>query len=129
MIGEALSIFISVFAYFKVFQIIRGHQSQVQTNQNAIDIKKYQKSVFTILYILAIFLLSYVPYVCCLLVVSIMDKFETYSSSAAFNACAAVVFSSSFMNLLLYYWRIKEIRDSVKSIARNLCYKENEEEF
>ncbi|XP_078374355.1 putative G-protein coupled receptor 45 [Oculina patagonica] len=125
VLGAALCFIVTIFAYFKVFKIIREHQNQVQTNQNAIDIKKYKKSVFTILYILAIFLLSYVPFVCCLLVVGIMDEFGTYSSTAAFNACAGVVFSSSFVNPLLYFWRIKEIRDSVKSMVRNLCSKEN----
>ena len=74
--GAILCIFITqVFAYFKVFRIIRQHQSQIQTNQNVIDIEKYKKSVFTILYILMMFLLSYVPYVCGLLVVTILDYF------------------------------------------------------
>ncbi|XP_078374353.1 uncharacterized protein LOC144657867 [Oculina patagonica] len=124
----AICFVITVVAYFKVFQIIRHHQNQVQTNQNAIDIDKYRKSVFTIFYILVIFLLSYVPYLCCLLVFSIMDKFGTKSSSAAMNVCATVLFSSSFVNPLLYYWRIKEIRVSIRSIIRNLCPKENVQE-
>ena len=154
--GAALCFVLTIFAYFKVFQIIRQHQSQVQTNQNAIDIQprpqayprvfvggatriglgtrlidiqKYKKSVFTILYILAIFLLSYIPFVCCLLVISIMDPhYRTESSSTAISACTAIVFSSSFVNPLLYYRRIKENRDSVRSIVRNVCCKGNEEE-
>ena len=128
LFGAALCFSLTIFAYFKVFRIIREHQSQVQTNQNAIDIQKYRKSVFTILYILAIFLLSYVPFVCGLLAFSIMDDFRAESSSAAIVACTAVVFSSSFVNPLLYYWRIKEIRDSVRSIVKNLCSKRNGEE-
>ena len=127
--GAALCFVLTIFAYFKVFQIIREHQCQVQTNQNAIDIQKYKKSVFTILYILAIFLLSYVPFVCCLLVISIMDPhYRTESSSTAISACTAIVLSSSFVNPLLYYRRMKEIRDSVRSIVRNVCCKGNEEE-
>ncbi|XP_078374352.1 uncharacterized protein LOC144657865 [Oculina patagonica] len=125
ILGAASCIFITFFAYFKVFQIVREHQSQVQTNQNAIDIQKYKKSVFTILYILAIFFLSYVPFVCSVLVFSIMNLIGNESSAVAFNASSTIVFSSSFLNPLLYYWRIKEIRDSVKSIVRKLCCKEN----
>ena len=101
----------------------------MQTNLNVIDIEKYKKSVFTILYILAIFLLRYVPFVCCLLVISITDPhYRTDSSSTAINACTTFVFSSSFFNPLLYYRRIKEIRDSVRSIVKNLCRKRNGEE-
>ena len=128
LLAAALCFVLTFFAYFKVFRIIREHQSQVQANQNAIDIKKYKKSVFTILYILAIFLLSYVPYVCYVLVLGIMEEFGTESSSAAMNVCSAIVFSSSFANPLLYFRRIKEIRDSVRSIGRNLCSKGNGEE-
>ncbi len=117
ILGAALCFVLTVFAYFKVFKIIRDHQSQVQANQNAIRIEKYKKSVFTIL--------SYLPYVCCLLALSVMKKIGTKLSTAALNACTAVVFSSSFMNPLLYYWRIKEIRDSLRSIVRKLCCKEN----
>ncbi|XP_020622052.1 olfactory receptor 4F21-like [Orbicella faveolata] len=127
--GAALCFFITVFAYFKVFRIIRHHQSQIQTNQNAIDIGKYKKSVFTILCILTLFLLSYVPHVCGLLAVNIMGYFGiTLSPRAAMPAFTAIVFSASFFNPLLYYWRIKEIRDSVRRILRNVCCKETEEE-
>ena len=38
------------------------------------------------------------------------------------NFCVVIVFLSSFLNPLLYYWRIKEIRDGVKSImAKIIC--------
>ena len=126
--GAALCFLLTVLAYFKVFQIIRLHQSQVQTNQNAFDNQKYRKSVFTILYILGIFLLSYVPYLCCLLVASITGGFRSKSLVAAMVVCAVIVFSSSFLNPLLYYWRIKEIRESVRSIIRNVCCKETLED-
>ena len=129
LFGAALCFSLTIFAYFKVFRIIREHQSQVQTNQNAIDIEKYKKSFFTILFILAIFLLSYVPFVCGILVISIMDDFRAESSSAAISVCAAIVFSSSFVNPLVYYRRIKEIRDSVANIVRSLCCKGNGEEL
>ena len=128
LLASALCFVLTMFAYFKVVRIIHQHQSRVQTNQNAIDIEKYKKSIFTILYVLATFLLSYVPFVCCVFVVGFMDEFGTESSSAAINFCAAIVFSSSFANPLLCYQRIKEIRTSVRSIARNIFCKENGEE-
>ncbi len=128
LLGAAFCFLVTVFAYFKVFRIIREHQSQVQTNQNAIDIQKYKKSIFTILYILALFFVSYVPIVCCFFVVSIMDKSEADLAVAAQNVCGAIVFSSSFFNPLLYYWRIKEIRDSVSPLVRKFFCKENGEQ-
>jgi len=126
--GAALCFFITGFSYFKVFRIIRHHQSQIQANRNAIDIDKYKKSVFTIFYILAILLLSYVPYLCNLAVINIMGYFSTKLARASRNACAVIVFSSSLVNPLLYYWRMKEIRDRVRGIVKNFCCEENEKE-
>ena len=40
----------------------------------------------------------------------------------------SLLLSSSFFNPLLYFWRIKEIRDSARNIVRKLCCKENVEE-
>ena len=127
-LGMVLCSFSIGFSYFKVFRIIRHHQSQIQTNRNAIDIEKYKKSVFTILYILALFLLSYVAFVCCFLVVYVMDIFGTRPSIANFNVCGAILFFSSFANPLLYYWRIKKIRGSVRRILRKYCCKKAEKE-
>ena len=120
VLGAALCFFITAFAYFKVYRIIRRHQNQVQNHENPIDMKKYKKSVLTISYILAIYLLSYVPFVCCIFVVNILDL-GSESRNAAVDACTVIVFSSSFSNPLLYYWRIKEIRHSVRAIVRKLC--------
>ena len=126
-LAGALCVAAAAFAYLKVFQIIRHHQNQIHANDNAIDMKKYKKSIFTILYILMLFVLSYVPYVCCVLVLIILQDFGR-SSMAALNASLAVMYSCSFFNPLLYIWRIKEIRDSVKSIIRKIICKQNAEE-
>lgn len=122
VLGAGLCFLITVFAYFKVYRIIRRHQNQVQNYENVIDILKYKKSVFTILYILVIYLLSYVPFVCCIVVVNVVDL-GSESWNAAVDACVVIVFSSSFSNPLLYCWRIKEIRHSVRAIVRKLLCK------
>ena len=120
VLSAAFYFSITVLAYYKVYRIIRHHRNQVQTNENAINIEKYKKSVFTILYILLVFLLSYVPSVCYIAVVNVLDL-GNESSNAAADVCNVILFSSSFFNPLLYYWRIKEIRHSVRVIVRKLC--------
>lgn len=118
----AFCVALTAFAYFKVFQIIRRHQNQVHTNQTAIDLEKYRRSFFTILYILAIFVLSYSPYLCIIVVFPAIKNCGA-SYYATMNFCVVIVFSSSFLNPLLYYWRIKEIRDGVKSIVTKMLCK------
>ena len=47
--GLTVGVIVTAFSYFKVFRILRRHQCLVQTNENAINIAKYKKSIFTIL--------------------------------------------------------------------------------
>lgn len=58
----------TTFAYYKVYHIVRAHQQQVQENQSirrcdqpVIDLAKYKRSVFTILYISAVFYIATCP--------------------------------------------------------------------
>ena len=106
---------ITAFAHFRIFQIIRQHQNQVQTNEISVNMEKYKKSMLTVFYILAVFVLSYVPFICCNLVFRFVQLNEM-SYRMALGVSAVVVFSSSFVNPLLYYWRIKEIRDTVRPL-------------
>ena len=124
LLATAACVVVTAFSYLKVFRIIRHHQCQVQPNENAIKTEKYKKSIFTILYILAVFVLTYLPYLCCFLVFFVLQNFGK-SFLAALTACTTVVISSSSVNPLLYYWRIKEIRDGVNSMVRKLCCNEN----
>ena len=126
-LAVVLCIVLTAFAYFKVFQIIRRHQNQVQLNQNAIDMEKYKKSIFTILYIVAIVTVSYMPYICCILAIHLVSDYGM-SIRVIAHVCGAVVLSSSSLNPLLYICRIKEIRESVQSIVRALVCKQKEEE-
>ena len=106
---------ITAFAHFRIFQIIRQHQNQVQTNEISVNMAKYKKSILTVLYILAAIVLSYVPFICCKLVIRFVELNEM-SSRMVLNSSTVVVFSSSFVNPLQYYWRIKAIRDTVRRI-------------
>jgi len=127
-LSGAVCVVLTAFAYLKVFLITRHHQNQVQTNQNATDIDKYRKSMSTILYILSVFAFSYVPFLCCALTVHISSEYgSSYGTVllAIMQVCVVVLYSLSSVNPLLYYWRIKEIRDTVKSIAKKLFCKEN----
>ena len=124
----AFCIFVTAFAYFKVFQIIHHHQKQVQTNESAFDMRKYRQSICTILLILAIFVLSYLPFLCWQFAANILHNSESLYIESVKNVCMALVFSSSLINPLLYCWRIKETRDSVRSIRRKIFCKQNVEE-
>lgn len=116
-------------AYFKVFRIIRRHQKQIQANemtqrfaQPAINFAKYKKSVFSILYILVIFYMGYVP-------ITISSRISTVLINELIvlflNVSSVFMFLSASLNPLLYLWRMKDIRNEVKLLVKRIFHKEN----
>lgn len=115
---------ISSIVYFKVFRIIHHHQQQVHANTNAngqdvINLKKYRKSVHTILWILALFLLCYAPFVLSTISTKALDiSYET--SLTVLHLSTTVLFMSSSLNPFLYIWRLKDIRNEAKHVIRKI---------
>ena len=113
-------------AYFKVFQIIRRHQQQIQActsrnnGQPAINLAKCTRSAFTILYILLSYA-SYLPYV---LLIGARLCGLLNDHSQLLSAALGFLFASSSVNPFLYYWRMKDIRDGVRPLLKKLCCKE-----
>ena len=109
-------------SYFKVFQIIRRHQQQVQANESSqnfgqpsIDLAKYKKSVFTILYILGIFYVIFLPF---LVITGLFIVNSNTGFEVVFMMSALVLFISSSLNPVIYIWRMNDIRNGVKELLR-----------
>ena len=112
-------------AYFKVFRIIRRHQQQIHANelsqnvgQPAINIQKYRKSVFTILYIIAVFYIPYLPTIVALALFLFLpiNEFIFWLLTVA----AMLVYLSSLLNPLLYLWRMSDIRNEVRHLVKKM---------
>jgi len=111
----------TAFAYFKVYQVIRRHQHNVRVSKPAqnigrpgIDLAKYKRSVATILYILSLFSLCFLPFV-----VSAGVYISIGPSSAVYvvsNVSLSLLFLSSSLNPGLYLWRMKDIRYGVQKV-------------
>ena len=111
------------FSYFKVYRIIRRHQQQVHANQNfgqpAINLEKYKKSVYTILYILGVFYISYLPFS---ISVGLFIVFKTEELALAIKVSTLSLLIASSFNPLIYIWRMHTIRNEVKYLLRRvLC--------
>ena len=115
---------VTPFTYFKVFWIIRRHRRQVQDNrptqnfgQPSINLAKYNKSVFLILSIIALPLLGYLPF----LVFVVLSFLYNYSElNLVLKTAVMVSFFPSSLNPILYIWRMKDIRDGVRQLIKEL---------
>ena len=93
---------IMLVAYFKVFRIITLHRRRVLQNANrGINLKKYTKSVYTILSILACFTLCYFPHMVCVIVVGVLENYTEISASLV-HLTATMLYCSSSLNPVLY---------------------------
>ena len=111
----------TAFAYFKVYQVIRSHQMHVQASELAqnfghpsIDLAKYKKSVATILNILLLFSLYFLPYVVSAGVYLTRGHNSVVFAVSKFSLL--LLFLSSSLNPCLYLWRMKDIRNGVKHL-------------
>ena len=110
-------------AYFRVFKIIRRHQQQVTANDTSINLAKYKKSVFTMLFILALLFVSFLP----LLIFVGLSMFKYNPSDLQLVFVIAIMFSflSSSLNPLIYLWRMNDIRNGVKQLLNQLFCKDS----
>ena len=124
-----LSIFILVLVVItlstlKIFQIVRRHQRQIKKQNaaarhlktNTVNVLKCRKTAVTVLYVYGLFVIFYLPYN----VTVIFHKLTGYTTTVkiAYDYVTTAVYINSFLNPLVYCWRIREIRRAVKNILR-----------
>ena len=132
-----LVIFVVVFlvltvSTIKIFQMVRRHQRQINSQaealshlqSNTVNILKCRKSAVTVLYIYGLFVICYVPFFGTL----ITEMFHRYTikEQIAYDFSTTVIFVNTFINPVVYCWRIREIKKAVKNILRGRGGERNE---
>ena len=116
-----LTFFVTTLSTLKIFQIVRRHhrqitQQQLSVQSNTINVLKCRKSAVTVLYVYGLILISYLPVFVTMLIQAFTGLTKTIQ--IAFDYVATVVFINSFLNPVVYCWRIREIRRAVKNVFR-----------
>ena len=93
------------------------------SHQQAINLSRYKKSVFTIFYILAVFTLGLTTAVVWLIIYNIIMINDEGAVYLARQVSYAMVLSTSSVNPILYCCRMKDILDGVKVILKELFCK------
>ena len=116
-----LTFLVTTLSTSKIFQIVRKHQRQINDQNvagmslqtNTINVLKCKKTAATVLYVYGLFLIFYFPFC----VTMIVETFIGYTRSVkiAYDYVTTVVFINSFLNPVVYCWRIREIRRAVNN--------------
>ncbi|XP_078368880.1 trace amine-associated receptor 7e-like [Oculina patagonica] len=116
-----LAFLVMTLSTLKIFQIVRRHQRQISQQQqsvqlNTVNVLKCRKTAVTVLYVYGLFLICYVPFFATMFVETLLGY--TLEVKIAYDYVVTVVYINSFLNPLVYCWRIGEIRRAVKKTLR-----------
>ena len=119
-----LTLLVTAFSTSKNFQVVRRHQRQINDQNaaalsfqaNTVNVLKCKKSAVTVLYIYGLLLIFYLP----VGVTMAIEALSGYTTSVkiAYDYATTAVFINSFLNPLVYCWRIREIRRAVNNTLR-----------
>ena len=113
-----------IYCYVRIFFVLRNHiQAQViprgQPNViSPLNLSRYKKTVSSALWVFAVLIICYLPFGLVLIVETTLSEISAPLVIASYFAVTLVYLNSS-LNPLLYCWKIKEVRHSVKEILRN----------
>ena len=114
-------------AYIKVFGVLRRHRNQIRAQTrpawNGVNMRKYKKSVITMIYVLVMFLACYTPFLAAMAVRVLVGYNSTVKMFYEWGA--TVVYLNSSLNPLLYWIRMQEIRLAAYNTIRKLCGKDS----
>ena len=124
-IGALVCLLISLFSYSKIFLSLRHHHQQVQVLQNPpkqnnnLNIMRYRKAVSSALWLQLTLAICYLPYGIVGILIARMGL--SPSIYLARQIALTLIFLNSSLNPILYCWKIREVRQSVKATITNLC--------
>ena len=118
-----VSFVVTAISTFKIFQIVRKHQRQIsQQNQsvqnNTVNVLKCKRSAVTVIYVYGLFVILYLPF-CATMFVETFTGY-TLAVKITYDYVTTVVFINSFLNPIVYCWRIGEIRRAVTNLLKKI---------
>ena len=131
-VGVATCLFISTFAYVRIYRIVRHHQLQIQAQQQAVEslntehnlkMKRSKKSAINTFIYFMCTVLCYIPVFFSSLVFVLFNKYSTTVRVLAYT----VAYLNSSINPFLYCWRFRELRVAVVKTLRKMLCKQTEE--
>ena len=124
-IGTAFCLVTTIFAYTKIFVTLRHNQIHVQSHAAQgqpsqaipLNIARYRKAVYSALWVQGTLGICYLPYNIAVFLAP-PQRGMPLSIYFARNLTFSMVLLNSSLNPLLYYWKIREVRQAVKETLR-----------
>ncbi|CAH3189683.1 unnamed protein product [Porites lobata] len=110
-------------AYVRIYKVVKYHQNQIYSqnqlqNAQTRQVLRQKKSAYNAIFVYLVFLACYLPFVPS----TILYMTNGISFFVAHFASIFLIFLNSSLNPLVYCWRYREIRQSVKSTVKKLFH-------
>ena len=121
MIGYVLT----TVAYVRIYKVVKYHQNQIYSqnqlqNAQTREVLRQKKSAYNAIFVYLVFLACYLPFLPSTILY--MTNTSEISFVVAFYGSLFLIFLNSSLNPLVYCWRYREIRQSVKSTVKKLFH-------
>lgn len=123
-IGVLSCLLVSSFSYAKSLLALRSYKSRIQADvqpnrMQPRHLQRYINAVYTAMWLQLALVICYLPFG----ITEALTSQIGFSSSffVIRESTATLVFLNSSVNPILYYWRIRAVRQRVKSIMKKLC--------
>ena len=116
---------LTTMAYVRIYKVVKYHQNQIYSqnqlqNAQTSETHRQRKSAYNSLFVSVVFLACYFPFFPCTIL------YETNTSDISFLvaklASVLLICLNSSLNPIVYCWRYREIRQSVKSTLKKLFH-------
>lgn len=122
---EVVGILVTSAAYFRIYNVARYHRNKIHSQQPGLEtdaenqsVVRVKRSAYNTFYVYAVFLVCYIPNVICGI---LLHAYEfNMSFIIAFYITILLIYVNSSVNILVYCWRFREIREIVKATIKNM---------
>ena len=122
-----LSLCISLFSCSKIFLTLRQRQAQVQFEARherarggiPPNIARYKKSVSSVAWVQLALVVWYLPYYISFVII-LLSGWRGMTADFVMTCAGTFLYSNSSLNPILYCWKIKDVRQVMKTTVRSL---------
>ena len=112
-------------AYVRIYKVVKYHQNQIYSqnqlqNTQTREVLRQRKSAYNAIFVYLVFLACYLPFLPSTILY--MTNTSEISFIVANYASILLIRLNSSLNPLVYCWRYREIRQSVKSTVKKLFH-------
>ena len=122
---------ITLVVYIRIYQTVRRHKNHIQSMQirgeaQSEEIKNLTvliKSTIGIFYVYLVFLICYLPFIICKVVIRIYGSSIVLKKLYLFSL--TLMYLNSSLNPVIYCWKMRHVRHTIMDILRKMSWESN----